>query len=81
MGGKSADALLPRARQNVVFELGYFMGRLRRNRVCAIKKGKVELPSDILGMVWLSFEGRWKRDLAMELEKAGYPIDWRRLID
>jgi predicted nucleotide-binding protein len=81
VGGKSSDALQPRPRQNVIFELGYFMGRLRRTRVCAIKKRNVELPSDILGMVWLSFEGRWKRDLAIELEKAGYSVDRKRLID
>jgi predicted nucleotide-binding protein len=81
LGGKTREDLRPRPRQNVIFELGYFMGRLRRDRVCALRSGNVELPSDIGGMVWLSFDGRWKRDLANELEKAGYTIDWKKLVD
>jgi predicted nucleotide-binding protein len=81
VGGKRADDLRPRPRQNVIFELGFFIGRLKRERVCALRRGDVELPSDISGMVWLSFDGRWKRDLANELEKAGYPIEWRKLVE
>ena len=81
VGGKHADDLRPRPRQNVIFELGFFIGRLKRERVCALRRGNVELPSDISGMVWLSFDGRWKRDLANELEKAGYPIEWRKLVE
>lgn len=42
----------PRARQNVIFEWGYFVGRLGREHVFALKKGDVELPSDIQGWVW-----------------------------
>jgi len=81
VGGKTEQELRRRPRQNVVFELGFFMGRLKRDRVCALKGGDVELPSDIGGMVWLSFEGKWRKDLAIELEKAGYPIDWRKLVE
>jgi predicted nucleotide-binding protein len=81
VGGKSRDDLRPRPRQNVVFELGFFMGRLGRERICALQKGNVELPSDISGLVWSSLSGRWKRELANELEKAGYPIDWKKLVE
>jgi predicted nucleotide-binding protein len=42
---------LPRARQNVLLELGYFIGRLGRARVCALKRGDVEVPSDFGGVV------------------------------
>lgn len=44
-----------RARQNVIFEFGFFYGLLGRNegRVIALKKGEVELPSDIQGIVWI----------------------------
>ena len=40
----------PRARQNVIFELGFFIGRLGRERVCALTKGEVEIPSDYTGL-------------------------------
>jgi predicted nucleotide-binding protein len=55
VGGPVGGAQQPRARQNVVLELGYFIGRLTRARVCALKAGDVELPSDILGIVWTPF--------------------------
>lgn len=67
-----------RARQNVILELGYFIGRLGRDRVCALKSGAVDLPSDILGVAWTDFDsgGAWKQALARELKAAGYEIDW-----
>jgi predicted nucleotide-binding protein len=72
-GGTDAAALNRRARQNVILELGYFIGRLGRERVCAIKRGEVELPSDILGIVWKSFDSHdgWKLALYRELKAAG----------
>jgi len=80
--GIQSRELRLRARQNVIFELGFFMGRLKRDRVCAIRSGEVELPSDIGGMVWLALDSpRWKKELATELEKAGYQIDWRKLVE
>jgi hypothetical protein len=71
-----------RARQNVILEWGYFIGRLGRAHVCALKKGNVELPSDILGMVWQEFDagGAWKQRLAQELVEAGYSIDLARAL-
>ncbi len=73
---------LYRARQNVILELGYFIGRLGRNRVCALKIDNVELPSDILGVVWTDFDGAgaWKTSLARELKAAGYQIDWNKVM-
>lgn len=72
-----------RARQNVVLEWGYFIGRLGRAHVCALKNGHVELPSDILGIVWQEFDpaGGWKRGLANELIEAGYKIDPARVLN
>jgi predicted nucleotide-binding protein len=68
----------PRARQNVVLELGYFVGRLGRNRVCALKRGELEIPSDFGGVVYEPFDAAdgWKQKLGRELEAAGYEIDW-----
>jgi predicted nucleotide-binding protein len=70
----------PRARQNVIMEWGYFIGHLGRSNVCALKKGDVELPSDIDGIVWEPFDkyGAWKQKLTKELEDAGFEIDWQK---
>jgi predicted nucleotide-binding protein len=72
---------LPRARQNVILELGYFTGRLGRKRVCALMRGEVELPSDVLGVVYQTFDesGAWRFKLALELRAAGYAVDLNRL--
>jgi predicted nucleotide-binding protein len=71
----------PRARQNVVLELGYFIGRLGRNRVCALKRGELEIPSDFGGVVYEPFDasGGWKLALARELRAAGFEIDWNKV--
>jgi predicted nucleotide-binding protein len=63
----------PRARQNVLLELGYFIGRLGRNRVCALKRGELEIPSDFGGVVYEPFDaaGAWKQKLGRELEAVG----------
>lgn len=68
----------PRARQNVLLELGYFVGRLGRDRVCALRKGPVEMPSDYVGVVYTEFDeaGGWKSALARELDAAGYDVDF-----
>ena len=44
-----------RARQNVILELGYFIGLLGRDRVCCLYKQAVELPSDISGVLYKGF--------------------------
>ncbi len=70
------DTQNPRARQNVIFELGYFIGRLGRERVCPIYKGEIESPSDIDGIVYVHMDesGAWRQDLTQEMESAGLPI-------
>lgn len=67
----------PRARQNVIFELGYFIGRLGRNRVCALFTEGVEIPSDYSGVLYtkLDASGAWRLELAKELKAAGFPVD------
>lgn len=72
----------PRARQNVVLEMGYFIGRLSRGRVCVLYKGGVELPSDILGVVYHAIDeaSGWKLSLAGELKVAGYSIDLNKIV-
>lgn len=71
---------VPRARQNVILELGYFIGRLGRGKVCALKRGTLEIPSDYVGVVYESMEGNWQQALGRELKEAGHHIDWNKVM-
>jgi predicted nucleotide-binding protein len=77
----SADSKL-RARQNVIFELGFFFGKLGRNRVAALYSDGVELPSDLHGILYIALDphGGWHLQLAKEMKQAGLPIDLNRVI-
>jgi predicted nucleotide-binding protein len=74
---RGADQGELRARQNVILELGYFIGRLGRDRVCALKGGGVIEPSDLHGVLYVPFDdyGAWKLLLARELRAAQIDID------
>ena len=73
---RGEDVLQPRARQNVIFELGYFIGRLGRKKVCALTKGEPEIPSDYSGVVYIPMESdAWKEPLFRELKAAGLGVD------
>jgi hypothetical protein len=65
-----------RARQNVVFEHGFLIGKLGRSRVSAIVKGPVETPNDISGVVYVAMDPNayWKQELIIELLGAGYRV-------
>lgn len=79
---QKADSMpKPRARQNVVFEHGYFTAKLGRKRVIALNKGSIELPNDISGVVYESYDeaGAWKLSLCRELSAAGYTIDYSKI--
>lgn len=76
--GKDKDdtELKPRARQNVVFEHGYLISKLGRNKVCALVEKNVEIPSDIAGLLYLSLENdNWKIYLCRELRRQGIIVD------
>lgn len=75
--GATGGILKPRARQNVILELGYFYGALTRRNVCALIRGDVEIPSDFVGVVCEPFDdhGAWRTKVAKELRMAGYPVD------
>ncbi len=80
-GGKAGAATSPRSRQNVVFELGFFIGALGPEKVAALVKGDVEKPSDFDGVVYISLDqGHWKIELAKELRAAGFEVDFNRII-
>lgn len=83
VGGSEPPPRPNRARQNVILELGYFMARLGRARVVALLQEGVEVPSDILGVVYIPLDhgGAWKTLVARELQAAGYDIEVRGLLD
>ncbi len=63
-GSEKRGTLRPRARQNILLELGYFISRLGRSRVCVLKRDDVEIPSDFAGVVYEQFDdgapGKWR---------------------
>jgi predicted nucleotide-binding protein len=83
VGGLDKDSLQPRARQNVIGEMFWFAGRLGRERVCALKKGALEVPTDFAGVGYVDMDssGVWKKDVLRELEHAGYKdLDWQKAL-
>jgi predicted nucleotide-binding protein len=80
VGGPGSDALKPRARQNVIFELGFFCSALGRRRVCALYDERVELPTDYSGVLWTPLRENWQSKLANELRVAGMSINPEALL-
>jgi len=78
----ASDGLQSRARQNVILELGYFLGKLGRSRVCTLYKGILEFPSDYMGVIYVPLDesGGWKLLLARELKAAGFSIDMNKVL-
>ncbi|MCY3553121.1 MAG: nucleotide-binding protein [Candidatus Poribacteria bacterium] len=76
------DALKPRARQNVILELGYFLSGLGRDRVRILYEEGVELPSDIHGIIYVQMDerGAWKLELAQEMASVGITVDMNKLL-
>ena len=83
VGGLDPNSLQPRARQNVIGEMFWFAGRLGRERVCALKKNTIEVPTDFAGVGYVDMDasGTWKKDVLRELEHAGYKnLDWKKAL-
>lgn len=84
IGKSSSDVgeATPRARQNVIAELGYFVGILGRDKVCVIHKEGVVIPTDFSGVVYIPYDqsGSWQYQLAKELKQADIKIDLNKLF-
>ncbi len=80
--GTSPEQLSSRARQNVILEFGYFLGKLGPVSVCALYQPDVELPSDISGMLYVPLDNSpsWKLRVAHEIKAAGIDIDLNRTL-
>ncbi|RYZ85821.1 MAG: nucleotide-binding protein [Proteobacteria bacterium] len=74
--------LKKRAGQNVVLELGYFIGKLGESRILPLYASGVELPSDVHGLLYVELDppGNWKFSLVRELKAAGYEVDANKLL-
>ena len=68
-----------RARQNVVLETGYFMGKLGRDHVVLLADKSIEMPSDLSGIVYTD-TAKWEIDLLKELKEMVYAIDFNKLF-
>lgn len=79
--GRAKDATSEnlRARQNVVFEAGYFMGKLGRGNVILIASPDIEIPSDLQGVVYTN-KDMWQTDVLRELKAIGYNVDFNKLF-
>ncbi|MGH7139469.1 MAG: TIR domain-containing protein, partial [Pirellulales bacterium] len=82
--GSAADSARPRARQNVILELGYFAGKRGRGKVLPLYRegSDLELPSDFAGVAYTAYDradGKWRYELGRELRAAGYEVDMNRL--
>jgi predicted nucleotide-binding protein len=74
---KGLDTAQPRARQNVILELGYFAGKLGRESVMALYRGEIELPTDYDGVLYTPYDGdsgTWRSELVTELKESGYRV-------
>ncbi|OEZ54227.1 TIR domain-containing protein [Duganella sp. HH105] len=75
-GALKGNSPNPRARQNVVFELGFFLGKMPAGHVCALVKEPIEKPSDFDGVAYIELDDHegWKTRLARELTAAKIPF-------
>jgi predicted nucleotide-binding protein len=82
LAGVAGSPQAERARQNVVYELGYFAGKLGRGRVCLLRRGNVDMPSDLAGVIYTEFDlaDGWKLKLVRELKAAGFNIDANKVM-
>lgn len=71
-----------RARQNVILEVGYFLGKLGKSKVRLIKKGDVEIPSDLKGILYTEYDEKrnWKTNILKEIQAAGIDIDMNKIL-
>jgi len=76
LGSLKGGKLAPRARQNVILELGYFLAHLGQAKVCALITPGLETPSDFDGIVYIRMdnEQRWQEELKRELLAARMPV-------
>jgi len=66
----------------VILELGFFIGKLGREKVCALYYGDIEIPSDYTGILFIKVDdaGAWELQLAKEIKSSGFSVDLNRVV-
>ena len=79
---KATGKRKPRARQNVILELGYFFRSLGHERVCALYKEGIELLSGIPDLIYtpMDNDNNWQLSVRQEMINAGLPIDMNKIF-
>jgi predicted nucleotide-binding protein len=83
IGGKSNKELKHRARHNLILELGYLTGKLGRSRICILVKSGIEIPSDLVGTIYIIYDKSIQErfsDIISELHSAGYKLPMQKDI-
>ncbi|MCW4023343.1 MAG: nucleotide-binding protein [Candidatus Bathyarchaeota archaeon] len=78
---KTSDETKYRVSQNVIFELGFLLGKLGKQNIVAVylpKKG-FEIPNQYEGIRWVEYKGGWYFKLINELKEANYDVDANKL--
>ena len=72
-----------RARQNVIFEIGYFLGKLGKERVRLFKRGNIDIPSDLQGILYENYdtEGNWRMKILKEMKAFGVEINVDKVLE
>jgi predicted nucleotide-binding protein len=78
---KTSDEAKSQAKQNIIFELGYLLGRLGKQNVVAIyrKKKDFETPNDINEILWIEYKTGWYFELIKQLQAANFDVDANKL--
>ena len=74
-----------RARQNVILELGYFLGKLDRHHVFVLyrESNNFEIPSDYFGVLYTKYDesGAWRYNMGKEMKAIDTKIDINGLLN
>lgn len=80
---EGVDKTEPRARQNVVLEMGMLIAAIGRMNVAILKKGHLEVPSDANGILYIPFNDHVKETvpkLVDRLQHAGINVNPENII-
>lgn len=71
-----------RVNQSLIFELGFLVGKLGWNRVCALYEEGIDIPASNEGIIYVQMdkEGKWKKTIAREIKTAELEVEADKII-